>query len=503
MTDSFDIRIDSGDRCLVDVHAFQLKRKAVTFLFGESGIGKTMISKAYYGLLDPAVLTVTINRQDYDSYVKSCDTKTIQKSGFFVFQEPSSHLHPLLKVSDQIREGTLALADNEQDIAKHLWGTTEPSGLHSLLDIYPKPYRPSGGEKQRILLLMAFKKIHLFLNQKSETDAVFIFDEPTGSLDNGYRNRFLDYLFELFRIKSFTALIITHDYSMISEVYRRHQDILPDMDFKELILENEKQVLRPFVPGTYLNWLSEQKKAESLTENRRTVLQVESGAKIFGRRLSFHRTESENAEVPLSVQSGAWTYLKAPSGVGKTTVAKIITGLLRADRLQLLVDAALANEETPLNVWKDQWWGKAMTMVFQHADESLNLQATVADVFRGLPVPGMDDDENLMRHLTTVFDDELAKGFLLRKVAHLSGGQKQRLNLLRGMILDTKILILDEPLNGLDFDSVTKILYKLRAISKKGTGIIIISHNEEIFDHLIPDENIFYLRADVGAFNPR
>ncbi|MBL7995052.1 ATP-binding cassette domain-containing protein, partial [bacterium] len=191
-------------------------------------------------------------------------------------------------------------------------------------------------------------------------------------------------------------------------------------------------------------------------------------------------------------------YLKAPSGVGKTTVAKIIMGLLSASRFQMRIENIAVDEKTPVSFWRKQWWAKIMTMVFQHADESLNQQATVADVFRGLPIPGMNDDSILWDYLMSVFDQELDKKFLYRKVGHLSGGQKQRLNLLRGMMLNTKVLILDEPLNGLDFMSGKKIIERLRVKSKNGTGIMVISHNEDIFDSLIPKENVFHLKASVG-----
>lgn len=495
MRSSFDIQVDSNDRPLVDVRSFGLREKAITFLFGESGIGKTIISKAFYGLLDSSDLNISINGQRFEKYAESSTVKSQQKNGFFVFQEPSSHLHPLLSVGYQIREGSLGQADGERDILKHLWDNADGSDLESLLNVFPKPYRPSGGEKQRILLVMAFKKIQMFLKNASEDNAVFIFDEPSGSLDNGYRNRFLSYLFELFRCKPFTGLIITHDYSMISEVYHRHKDLLPQIDFEELTLENNKQVQRSFEPKTYLDWLSKQSLPVSFTETHLPVLRIESGIRVFKRRLSFHRTPADTAEIPLSLDSGSWIYLKAPSGVGKTTIAKIIMGLLRVDQFQLSIQNTKVDETIPVSYWKKQCWGKITTMVFQHADEALNQQASVADVFHGLPIRGMKDNKILRDHLMSVFDEELDKDFLSRKVGHLSGGQKQRLNLLRGMMLNTKILILDEPLNGLDFESVTKILYRLQAKAKTGTGIIVISHNEEIFDRLIPKENVYYLKA--------
>ena len=75
----------------------------------------------------------------------------------------------------------------------------------------------------------------------------------------------------------------------------------------------------------------------------------------------------------------------------------------------------------------------------------------------------------------------------------LSGGQKQRLNLLRTLVLGTGLIILDEPLNGLDFNSVKKVLGLLDEKRAHGSALLMISHNEEIFEHFIDEENIYYL----------
>jgi ABC-type multidrug transport system ATPase subunit len=94
-----------------------------------------------------------------------------------------------------------------------------------------------------------------------------------------------------------------------------------------------------------------------------------------------------------------------------------------------------------------------------------------------------------------LFDNEIEDSFLKTKVKYLSGGQKQKLNLLRSFILDTDILILDEPLNGLDFESIMKVITMLQAKQKSGIALMIISHNEEIFDAIISKENVYYLQA--------
>ena len=150
-------------------------------------------------------------------------------------------------------------------------------------------------------------------------------------------------------------------------------------------------------------------------------------------------------------------------------------------------------ERTSSSVWPEKIWGKRAGMVFQHADEALNLESTVFETFSGLPLEISYTAESLRHVLLELFDGPLPEQFLRKKVAYLSGGQKQRLNLLRTLVLAPQLIILDEPLNGLDFNSVKKVLSLLDEKRSKGSAFLMISHNEEIFDHFIDRENIYYL----------
>ncbi len=136
-----------------------------------------------------------------------------------------------------------------------------------------------------------------------------------------------------------------------------------------------------------------------------------------------------------------------------------------------------------------------MTMVFQHADEALNQHSRVREVFAGLPHKQDFDEARVADVLAGLFEEKPDPSFLLKPVAHLSGGQKQRLNLLRSLVLDTDIVILDEPLNGLDFSSAVKVLSMLERKVKEGRGVLIISHNEEIFDAIVRPEDTYYLHV--------
>ncbi len=490
MENTFRIKINSRRRTLVDIARFPIEDGKINFLFGESGIGKTLIARSIFGLPAPEDLQIHFNEKSYAAYRSSADAGHNLENGFFVFQEPSSHLNPLMRLFDQMFEGSLAKKYDDAEILRHLWNNAEDEAIRAVLQVYPKPYRPSGGEKQRILLAMAFKKINRFLqSENGRISPLFVFDEPTGNLDNRLRNRFLELLFEKYRRHPFTVLLITHDYSMISEVLEQHADIAGNVTFRELYRHRDQQRCRIFSPEIYTYWLKQQK---PMTGNRNRkkrdlLLKVGRDIEVFGKRLVFER----NGPSDLEVRSGELVYLKAASGAGKTTVMKIIMGLLPADRFFAQLGPCSLSENLPRQFWRDNIWAKQAGMVFQHADEALNLQARVQDVFKGLPLEKSKIDPR--QWLNILFDEKREPLPLRRQVGFLSGGQKQRLNLLRSMALDTPLLLLDEPLNGLDFESIKKVLRLLRDKQREGKGILLVSHNEEIFDKIVHPEHIYYL----------
>ena len=105
----------------------------------------------------------------------------------------------------------------------------------------------------------------------------------------------------------------------------------------------------------------------------------------------------------------------------------------------------------------------------------------------------------MSKFLGHLFSEDVIAEIYRKKVSRLSGGQKQRLNLLRGLALQTDLLILDEPLNGLDFESSVRVLEMLRRRLEEGSSILVISHNEEIFDSQVNADDVYVLREDASS----
>jgi peptide/nickel transport system ATP-binding protein len=501
INERFSASISAGRRPLVATDTFEVATDRITFLFGESGIGKSMLSKAVYGLLDPLELNIAVNGRPYAEYLNDPGTGELKTNSFFVFQEPSSHLNSLLKISEQLSEGSLKQSSAQAKILSWLWGQGDADAPQRILDVFPKPYRPSGGEKQRVLLAMAFEKIDVFMRTaRPNARSFFVFDEPTGSLDNTYRNLFLELLFQCYTRRPFTVMIITHDYSVISELYAKYRTLLDRIRFKELRRTSGAAVeVVAFSADEYLSWLSAGSAGKAAAGSGVPVLDMNARFKVFGRSLCLYRDVQHSQPANLVIHKGEMVYVKAPSGVGKTTLAKVIMGLYKSQKCTFGLCGIKITERTPQKTWPKKIWGKKAGMVFQHADEALDLQSTVKETFDGLPLDVRIRQQGLKNKLLELFEGPLTDAFLAKKVGMLSGGQKQRLNLLRTLSLGTDLLILDEPLNGLDFVSVKKVLSLLEQKREQGSALLMISHNEEIFDHFVDSGHVYYLAEEVDG----
>jgi ABC-type glutathione transport system ATPase component len=484
----YDIRVTAGNRVLLDVRGFPLAAQGVTVLFGESGIGKSLLGKSLFGLLDPADLGGSINGESHQQYAGRPDVARERRRGFFVSQEPSSHLHPLLPIGHQLSEGRLSLSADPYAAPCELWERGEE--FRKLLPLFPRPFRPSGGEKQRLLAGMALTQMDIAAQSRKQ--GLFIFDEPTGSLDRDARNRFLDRLLSRYGSSPRTILLITHDYSIVGYLREHHGDLLRTIHFLEMKRQDAGVAVREFDPAKYLTWIAGRRASGSAGGVE--LLSVEPEIRVFGKSFSFYRDDRGRNAENMVVRRGDLVYMKAASGVGKTTVANVIMGLQEADRFRMNIAETRLGEVSPHGFWRRVLWGKVITMAFQHADEALNLRATVDESLRSLPAAGLRTPDGRRSLLSRLFSTGSLDRLQHARVAELSGGQKQRLNLLRAFALETPLLILDEPLNALDFESMGKVLDMVEQRRSAGGGILLISHNEDIFDAVVPSDRVYHLR---------
>jgi len=178
------------------------------------------------------------------------------------------------------------------------------------------------------------------------------------------------------------------------------------------------------------------------------------------------------------------------SGSGKSTVARLIAGLIRPTAGQIVYQGtALTN----LSATQRQPFRRKLQMVFQHPGLALDPRQTIADaLLEPLYVhklihsqrQGLNKLESLL-HITQLSPDVLQK-----YPWQISGGQAQRIVIARALGLEPEVLIADEPTAMLDISVQAQILTLLKTIQQQtGLSLILISHDPDVIkacaDHMI------------------
>ena len=161
-------------------------------------------------------------------------------------------------------------------------------------------------------------------------------------------------------------------------------------------------------------------------------------------------------DVQMEVPSGI-SILFGPSGAGKSSLLDCIAGLAQPDAGRIAIDSGVVfDSEKGLNVQPQQ---RQIAYVFQAL--ALFPHMTVeANVAYGLPhAPERERDERVSEILKMFRVEQ----FRHRKPREISGGEQQRVALARSLVTEPRVLLLDEPLTGLDTELKNSIIEDLRA----------------------------------------
>lgn len=175
-------------------------------------------------------------------------------------------------------------------------------------------------------------------------------------------------------------------------------------------------------------------------------------------------------DLSLSLPKGELLCLLGASGCGKTTTLKMISGFLKTDKGQILVDGqditTLAPEKRPVSTVFQSY------ALFPH-------MSVLENVIYGLKFRGIRKKEARemgMEYLKIVDMEEYAGS----SIGEISGGQQQRVALVRSLITKPKVLLLDEPLSNLDAKLRVKMREEIREIQKKyEITMVFVTHDQE------------------------
>lgn len=233
---------------------------------------------------------------------------------------------------------------------------------------------------------------------------------------------------------------------------------------------------------------------------------VEPALEVVGLHKTFHqrsggRTRSVQAVTDVSFRVGAGRTLGivGESGCGKSTTARLVMGLIEADR----GDVRLAGREIGRSAAEMKAFRRRVQMVFQDSAASLNPRLTIeASIMFGPVVHGLSRAEARARAHRLLDRVGLDPARFAGRYPHeVSGGQRQRVNIARALAMKPEVVILDESVSALDKSIEAQVLGLLRDLqAEMGLTYVFISHDLNVVRWISDEVMVMYLGrvAEIG-----
>lgn len=465
-----------GDRKLVDNINFTIDPKETHALVGESGSGKSLSALSIMGLLGPGLYSEgvkSLNGVDLSLLNNEMLQKYRGNDVGFVFQEPMTSLNPVHTIGQQVGEA-LYLHNRKIPRSQRREKVIELLKLVNLPDpeqmVGAYPHSLSGGQRQRVMIAIAI----------ANKPKLLIADEPTTALDVTVAREILDLLDRLKAEMGMGLLLITHDLNLV----RRYANSVSVMRYGHLVEQGSVEQVMQSPSHEYTKMLLDAEPTGApvpVASNAPRVLSVDNLSVRYGgqKRLIGRSKRSVQAlsNINVKLQEGETLGIVGESGSGKSTLAKTILGLQKGEGVISFLGTRV--DQFTLRQWRP--YRSQIQFVFQDPYGSLSPRMSVFDIVaEGLRFHNKSlTNEQIRERVSKALQDVELPGDMTNRYAHeFSGGQRARIALARTLILEPKLLILDEPTAALDRQVQKQLIDLLREIQKeRKLSYLFISHD--------------------------
>jgi ABC-type Mn2+/Zn2+ transport system ATPase subunit len=198
-------------------------------------------------------------------------------------------------------------------------------------------------------------------------------------------------------------------------------------------------------------------------------------------------------DVNLAIPAGTLVGVIGPNGSGKSTLLKAILGLAPVEIGSVLLDGRPASEQRGRFAYVPQ--REAVDWSFPVSAEQVVMMGRYPRV-GWLRIPGASDRAAVRDALGRVALDELAQS----QIGALSGGQQQRVFLARALVQEASVLLLDEPMTGVDQTTEALIVGLLQELRDRGTTILHATHDLESASEI--SDQLCFVNRRVVAYGP-
>ena len=476
-------------------------------ILGHNGSGKSTFAKLLNALLEPTKGTITIEGMNTG---ETEEVWNIRKNAGMIFQNPDNQIIGTM-VEEDVAFGPENLGVPTEEIISRVAGALETVGMTAYSQ--QSPHRLSGGQKQRVAIAGV-----LAMQPKC-----IIFDESTAMLDPQGRKEVLQAAHTLNQEKNITVLYITHDMDEIIDA-----DRVLVLHHGELVLEGtpvevfrSKEQLKEYgLVLTNMTELTERlKEAGIMIQN--PVLRMEdlirevnrlrplhgtavTGGGMQDRKIQKESNGQSNAQqamtdglvldqvsyeyspktiyayqalhqVSLTIAQGEFVAIIGHTGSGKSTLIQQFNGLLQPTEGHIYYKGKDIYEK---DYKRAQLRGK-VGLVFQYPEYQLFAETVLEDVSFGPKNLGLPLLEIQQRAFQAIAAVGLEDTIYDMSPFELSGGQKRRVAIAGVLAMQPEMLVLDEPVAGLDPAGRRELLDMLKKLNEDGMTIVLVSHNME------------------------
>lgn len=171
----------------------------------------------------------------------------------------------------------------------------------------------------------------------------------------------------------------------------------------------------------------------------------------------------------LNIKQNSFLALLGKNGSGKSTLIKLMFGIEKSLSGDIKIFNKSINEE-PFEIYK------IASLVFQNPDEQIVTDTVELDIAFAMENYSISS-KDMNKKIDEVLEIVDLKNKRKSNIHSLSGGEKQKLCIASSLVLNPKILVLDEPTSMLDTENRNKIIELLKKIHSKGTTVIIVTHH--------------------------
>ncbi len=451
--------------------SFEVGAGEIVGIVGESGSGKSVSCRAILGLL-PASTQVS-GRIEYEGrdLLRMDEARLRQVRGrdiSMVFQNPASHLDPLMRVGVQVAEPLIhhdgASPTDARVAAIERLREVQLDRPEQCARNYP--HELSGGMKQRVMIAAGI----------ACRPGLMLADEPTTALDVTVQARILELLQSLNKQHGLSIVLVSHDLAVVAQVcdrvlVMRRGEIIEHGSTEQMV--NAPQ--HPYTQQLIESQPSRMSRRDAATIENLPLLEINNVTVEFA--LPGRRVLRALDKVSLTLKQGESLGIVGESGSGKSTLARVVMGLVKARTgdVQFNGESILQTQGR-----LQPSIGMQVQMAFQNPYDSLNPRLTVYESIaeplrRHKLVPTAEISDRVTELMQLV---ELDADLAGRKPAQLSGGQCQRVGIARALAMNPELLIADEVTSALDVTIQAQIIELLKRLREsRGLSVIFISHD--------------------------